>query len=101
MFLDTVSELANRSEETAKQLLTDLRSHAQNSGTAVGKQINSAVSDAAGELTRMGETHITNTLNAALSSGAHLAQAASGVLANLADSLSSAKGDKKKDSGEG
>ena len=101
LFLDTLGELADRSQTTATQLLTDVRRHAQVSGTAVGKQIASTISEAAGELKRKGESNINQALNTAFSTGQHVAQVASGVLANLAEKLRGTKGEKKQDSQEG
>ncbi len=100
LFLDTLGELADRSQTTASQLLADVRRHAQASGTAVGKQISSTISEAAGELKRRGETDIKQTLDTAFSTGEHFAQVAGGVLANIAGKLSGAKGEKKQESQE-
>ena len=101
LFLDTLGELADRSQATASQLLADVRRHAQASGTAVGKQIGSTISEAAGELKRSGETDINQALNTAFSTGQHFAQVAGGVLANIAEKLRGAKGDNKQKSQEG
>ena len=101
LFLDTLGELADRSQTTASQLLTDVRRHAQTSGTAVGKQIASTISEAAGELKRRGETDINQALNTAFSTSEHFAQVAGGVLANLAEKLRGAKGENKQESPEG
>lgn len=94
LFLNTLGELAKRSQTTATRILTDVRDHAQTSGTAVGKQITSTVSEAAGELKRKGETNINHALNSAFSTSEHFAQVASGVLANLAEKLRDLKGEK-------
>ena len=101
LFLDTLGELADRSQETASQLLTDVRRHVQASGTAVGKQIGSTISEAAGELKRKGESNINQAVNAAFSTSEHVAQVAGGVLANLAEKLHGAKGENKQKSQEG
>jgi predicted DNA-binding ribbon-helix-helix protein len=101
LFLDTLGELAKRSQTSATQLLTDVRDHAQASGTAVGKQITSTVSEAAEELKRKGKTNINHVLNTAFSTSEHFAQVASGVLANLAEKLRDPKGEKKQESEEG
>ncbi len=101
LFLDTLGELAHRSQATTSQLLTDVRRHAQASGTAVGKQIASTVSEAVGELKRKGETDIKQALNTAFSTGEYFAQVAGGVLANLAEKLSGPKEEKRQDSKEG
>lgn len=101
LFLDTLGELADRSQETASQLLTDVRRHVQASGTAVGKQIGSTISEAAGELKQKGESNINQAVNAAFSTSEHFAQVAGGVLANLADKLRGDKGENKEKSQEG
>ena len=101
LFLDTLGELADRSQTSATQLLTDVRRHAQTSGTAVGKQIASTISEAAGELKRKGESNINQALNTAFSTSEHFAQVAGGVLANLAEKLRDTKGEKKPETQEG
>lgn len=101
LFLDTLGDLANRSQTTASQLLTDVRRHAQASGTAVGKQIASTISEAAGELKRRGATDITQTLNAAFSTNVHFAQVAKEILGNLEEKLRGVKGAIKQETQEG
>lgn len=101
LFVDTLGKLADRSQETASQLLTDVRRHVQTSGTAVGKQIGSTISEAAGELKRKGESNINQAVNAAFSPSEHVAQVAGGVLPNIAGKLPGAKGDTKQKSQEG
>ena len=95
LFLDVLGELADRSQTTASQLLTDVQRHVQASGTAVGKQIGSTISEAAGELKQKGESNINQAVNAAFSTSEHFAQVAGGVLANIAEKLHGDKGKKQ------
>ena len=101
LFLDTLGELADRSQTTASQILADVRRHARASGTAVGKQIGSTITEAAEELKQRGEPGINQALDTAFSTGQHFAQVAGGVLANIVGKLRGAKGEKKQESQEG
>lgn len=100
LVLNALGELANCSQKTATQLLTDVRDHAQASGASGVKHMASTISEMAGELKRKGETKINRALNTVFSISKHFAQVADGVLANLAEKLRDSKGGKKHESEE-
>jgi len=87
LLLDSISDIAKRTEDMTSKVLTDLVAHARNSGTQVGEQIQSSLSVLSGELTRGGEQVVKSGLDAARHASADLAQVASGLLAGIAESL--------------
>jgi F0F1-type ATP synthase membrane subunit b/b' len=85
-FLDSLRETARAGRGTVSSILDDLIRHAQDSGTAVGRQLGrmGGLSD---RMTEAGRAQFEAGVHAAVSSTAMTARIASGVLAGIADSL--------------
>lgn len=86
MFIDTLRDTARAGRGAAADILEDLARHARVSGTAVGRQLEQA-SPLAGSLAHAGRVQFEAGLSAATASGAMFARIASGVLAGIADAL--------------
>ncbi len=85
MLLDTMEKVAKSSNPIVAEIGRDFISHAQKSGTAVGRQVMNAL-DALKDLPREGkETIITGAVTAT----SVLAQIGSGILMGIAESLQS------------
>ena len=85
MFLDTMSDVARESSDVVSEIVRDFITHAQNNGTAVGKQTQSIL-DALGNLTQAsGHAVVTTTVETT----SKLARIGSGILAGIAESLQS------------
>lgn len=85
-FLDTLRETARAGRSTVSAILDDLIKHAQASGTAVGRQMES-MSGLSDRMAEAGRAQFEAGVHAAMSSTAMTARIASGVLAGIADSL--------------
>jgi hypothetical protein len=85
MFLDTLEKAAKSSTQVVSDIVSDFVSHARQSGTAVGKQVLTAL-DALKELPHWGkETVVSSAVAATIT----LAQIGSGILSGIAESLQS------------
>ena len=87
MFLDTIKKVAKESNEVVGGTLNDLVQHARNSGTAAGKSSSEIVETLNRELGQTLRETVTTGTDAALKVGAHLSQAAAGILGGIAETL--------------
>ena len=85
LFLDTLEKVAKSGNQVVADIVGDFVSHARQSGTAVGKQVLTAL-EALKELPHLGkETFISSAVAATIT----LAQIGSGILLGIAESLQS------------
>ena len=87
MFLDTVKNIAQASDGTARELLNDMEQHARNTGTAVGTVVKTAVEQLSGKLEKDVRESVTADTDTALKVGKQLSQAAAGFLEGIAETL--------------
>ncbi len=87
MFLDTVKDIAQASDGTARELLNDMEQHARNTGTAVGTTAKTAVERLSGKLEKDVRESVTADTDTALKVGKQLSQAAAGFLEGIAETL--------------
>ncbi len=87
MFLDTVKNIAQASDGTARELLNDMEQHARNTGTAVGTTAKTAVERLSGKLEKDVRESVTADTDTALKVGKQLSQAAAGFLEGIAETL--------------
>lgn len=85
MFLETMADVARESSDVVSDIVRDFITHAQNNGTAVGKQTQ-RVLDALGNLKQFSENSVVNTT---VETSSKLAKIGSGILAGIAESLKS------------
>lgn len=85
LFLETMGDVARESSDVVSDIVRDFISHAQNSGTAVGKQTQTVL-DALGHLTQSGGNVVMTTT---VETTSKLARIGSGILAGIAESLQS------------
>ncbi|MGR9086397.1 MAG: DUF6781 family protein [Gammaproteobacteria bacterium] len=87
MFLETLERVARGGNQVMGDIVTDFIHHAQQSGTAVGKQVFTAL-EALKDLPHQGrEALISSAVNAT----SMLAQLGSGILSGIAESLQSSQ----------
>lgn len=96
MFLDTLKDVADQSAGTAKEILHGLLKHARDSGTSVGTAATTTIEKLEQKLGRSLHDIAATGADAALSAGSGLAEAASGFMAGIAETLH-AKGGKSKE----
>ncbi|MBB6056088.1 DUF2934 domain-containing protein [Tolumonas osonensis] len=94
LFIETISTAARNATGTAQATLHDLVQHAQNSGTAVGQKVESAVSRLAHVLVDTSREQMSAGAQTLRKEGALFAGIVSGVLKGVAAQLQ-AKPDKK------
>ncbi len=83
LFLETIRDVAKEGGDVANEIVHDFISHAQNNGTAIGRQSQSVL-EALGNLNQKAEdTIVTTTVETA----SRLAKIGSGILAGIAASL--------------
>lgn len=87
IFLDTVTEVAQKGSDMASEILRDLAAHARNSGTGVGEQVSGSVDELQEKVSRAAEEGLRSGAEATRSAAEQIARAASGFLAGLADTL--------------
>lgn len=90
MLLDTMEKVAKSSNQVVADIGSDFISHARQSGTAVGKQVFSALEALKDMSYHGGETLITGAVTAT----SMLAQIGSGILLGIAESLKSTQSKK-------
>ncbi len=95
MFLDTLASVAKASNETARKTLSDLESHARNSGTTVGREVTRIVETLSSKFGQSVREKATEGADTAMKVGAQLSYAAAGFLKGIAESLT--KTDEKKE----
>jgi len=91
IFLNTLSEVAHKSQDTTKATLIGLLEHLQNSGSSVGESVTNIVSDLHHDLSKGGRLEKIQAAEMAKSAGISFARVASGILAGIADSLEGKK----------
>ena len=96
LFLDTLSEFADAGQDTAHQVVSDLASHARNSGTAVGRTAAETLAGLQYAMSRSPGTGLEDITNTLRIGGATIASIASGMLAGLADTLQPEKNKSEK-----
>jgi len=87
IFLDTLSEVANKGKETTQGTLEDLLYHLQNSGSSVGQTVNELLSGLHRDLAKDGRLQNIQMADIAKATGATFARVSSGILAGIAESL--------------
>jgi len=89
LFFDTVHDVAKGTNEMVKEALGDLVKHARQSGTDVGKTSAEAVTSLNHKLGNTLKDTTSASAHATLEVGAHIANAAAGILEGIADTLQS------------
>lgn len=97
LFIETLSNAAQRTSGTAKATLHDLAQHARLSGTAVGERVESAVSQLTHIIAHSTRQQVAAGTKTLRKEGALFASLAAGVLSGIAERLQS-KSEKKDDS---
>jgi len=87
LYLETLGDLAKAGQTSAGSALRDLITHAERTGTQIGRTVSEALQDLRGPLSRAERPHLSDVEKAARTGAASLASIASGLLAGLADSL--------------
>jgi len=87
LFLETLTGVAQASSGTVKEIMTDLHSHLQRSGTAVGEKSGEVLSGLHQSLSQIGHESAKNSAQMTQQAGESVARIASGFLAGIADSL--------------
>jgi len=89
LFFETVHDITKGTNEMVKVALSDLVKHAQLSGTSVGKTSSDAVTSLNQKLGITLKDTVSASANTTLEIGAHIANAAAGMLEGIADKLQS------------
>lgn len=97
MFLDTVKNIARISDDTAKDVLSDLAQHARNSGTTVGKAATKVVERLSRQQGQNVRESVTAGTDTAMKVGTQLSHAAAGFLEGIAETLKKKSGSTKKE----
>ena len=87
LFLDTLSEAADKGKETTRETLRGLVNHLQNSGSSVGQSVKEILTDLHHDLSENGRLQKIQVADIAKATGATFARVSSGILAGIADSL--------------
>lgn len=91
LFLDTLSDVANKGQETTKATLTRLLEHLQNSGSSVGDSVTKILSALHYDLSKGGRLEKIQAAEMAKTASVSFIRMASGMLAGIADSLENKK----------
>ncbi|MDF1583820.1 MAG: DUF6781 family protein [Methyloprofundus sp.] len=91
LFLNTLSEVAHKGQETTKVTLTGLLEHLQNSGSSVGHSVTKILSDLHHDLSKGGRLEKIQAAEIAKTASISFARMASGMLSGIADSLEGKK----------
>jgi len=91
IFLDTLSEVANKGKETSHETLKGLLNHFQNSGSSVGQSVKELLTGLHRDLEKNGRLQKIQAADIAKAAGVTFARVSSGILAGIADSLDSKK----------
>lgn len=86
-FIDSLRDAAKAGRDVASVTLRSFAEHAANSGTAVGKQVQSSMDQLGGELGRTADAQIKGSIETGRTMAALLARAASGFLAGIAEMI--------------
>ena len=89
LFVDTMHDVGKGAGEMVKGVLGDLVKHAQQSGTSVGKTSSEAVSSLTQKLGSTLKESASDGAKTTFGVGAHIANAAAGILEGIADTLQS------------
>ena len=87
LFLDTLSEVANKGKESTQEALKELLNHFQNSGSSVGQSVKEILTGLHRDLSKDGRLQKIQVADIAKATGATFARVSSGILAGIADSL--------------
>jgi len=87
LFYYTVHDVAKGTNATVKKTLTDLVKHAQQSGSSVGRTVSDSVTLLNHTLGNTLKDTASASAHATLEVGAHIANAAAGILEGIADTL--------------
>ncbi len=98
-FLDSLRDAAKSGRDVASTTLHAFAEHAANSGSAVGRQVQSSVDQLGGDLGRAAEKQIKDSIETGRATAALLARAASGFLAGIAEMIEQRPGSKKSGGG--
>ncbi len=90
LFLDTLSEVAKESSEVVGEVVSGFVEHARNSGTAIGERVK-RIAESLENVAVVGGQTVAKT---AAETAAQLAKIGSGILAGIAESLQSGRGQK-------
>jgi len=88
LFFDTLNEVANKGQETSHETLKDLLSHMQSSGSSVGESAKDILTGLHRDLAKEGRLQKIQVADVAKATGATFARISSGILAGIAESLS-------------
>ncbi len=88
LFIDSINVVSRQTNHLARTVFTDLVVHFQNSGTEVGRQTLSAVTELRQELMNAGRESVTSAMEAGKQMSQQLACITSGILAGMAETLS-------------
>ena len=91
MLLDTISDVAKSSKSTVADVLHDTLEHAKNSGTEVGQKVLKDIDQLRAKLGENSKDTLNTVGHAASNFTADVADAASGILAGIADTLKKPK----------
>lgn len=95
LFLETLEETAKAGKTLLSETLNDLLTHAKNTGTAVGQRTKADVAELTDRVKETSEAGVNAATDAAKSFTADIAQAASGFLSALAESLKESEKNQK------
>jgi len=91
LFLNILSEVANKGQETTKATLIGLLEHLQNSGSSVGDSVTKILSDLHHDLSEGGRLEKIHAAEMAKTASIGFVRMAGGMLAGIADSLENKK----------
>lgn len=87
LFLDTAHDVAKGADDLVKGTLSDLIQHAKHSGTSVGKTASDAVTTLNQKLSNTLKDTASASAHVTMEVGAHIANAAAGMLQGVAETL--------------
>lgn len=87
MFLDTLSNVANKGRETAHRTLRDLLDHIHTSGSSIGQSVNQILTGLHRDFAENDRLQKIQATDIGKASGRTIAMVASGILTGIADSL--------------
>ena len=87
LFFNTLTEVANKGQQTTQATLNGLVEHLQNTGSSVGQTATKILCDLEHDLSKGGRLEKIQLADIAKASGSAFARISSGILAGIADSL--------------
>lgn len=93
-FLDSLRDAAKAGRDVASTTMHAFAEHASNSGSAVGRQVQTSLNQLGGELGRTAEAQFKASVETTRQTAALLARAASGFLAGIAEMIEARPGGK-------